>query len=251
VLLADEVVAVGDSQFRQRCLVELERRTALGMTLLLASHNMDLVQRLCTDVILLDSGHVVEYGPVDDVVGRYAAISRAARAAPLNLDGSSPSLDNQDNDTTGKPLIEVAAAVYSATGQPVDLLASDEEAMIEIALDVESAPATLRCILGLASATARLQISQPFKFTVSESGRCYVSVRIPPGSLPSGSFRGRVTLLSFTDIGREVIDERRDAFSFEVLEPRNGDQAGSPRTGVPISPKGNLSLAWSVSEQYD
>jgi hypothetical protein len=138
--------------------------------------------------------------------------------------------------------------VYSATGQPVGLLSSDEEAMIELAVDVDHGPASLRCFLGLVTSTVRLQVAQPNKFEVREAGRRYVSVRVPPGSLPAGSFRGRVTVFSFTDLGRELVHQRHDAFSIEVLEPR-GKRGDTGATGTRGASKRNLSLAWGVSER--
>jgi energy-coupling factor transporter ATP-binding protein EcfA2 len=58
VLLVDEVLAVGDVQFQNKCLGKMEDVAGLGRTVLLVSHNMSAVERLCSRSIVLESGKV-------------------------------------------------------------------------------------------------------------------------------------------------------------------------------------------------
>ncbi len=71
ILLVDEVLAVGDSEFQRRCLGRMEDIGASGRTVLFVSHNMQAMTRLCDRVILLDGGQVVEDGESSAVVARY------------------------------------------------------------------------------------------------------------------------------------------------------------------------------------
>ena len=71
ILLVDEVLAVGDSEFQRRCLGRMEDIGASGRTVLFVSHNMQAMTRLCDRVILLDGGEVVEDGESSTVVARY------------------------------------------------------------------------------------------------------------------------------------------------------------------------------------
>lgn len=71
ILLIDEVLAVGDLDFQQKCLERIARFKREGCTILLVSHDMSLVQRLCDEVILLNSGKVMDHGPAGDIVNRY------------------------------------------------------------------------------------------------------------------------------------------------------------------------------------
>jgi lipopolysaccharide transport system ATP-binding protein len=73
VLLVDEVLAVGDAEFQRRCLGRMEEIGRAGRTVVLVSHSMPTVARLCERAILLDRGAVVEDGSTDAVVARYLA----------------------------------------------------------------------------------------------------------------------------------------------------------------------------------
>lgn len=72
ILLVDEVLAVGDSEFQKKCLGKMEEVTQQdGRTILLVSHNMGAIQRLCAKTILLNKGKVVFYGDTKEAIERY------------------------------------------------------------------------------------------------------------------------------------------------------------------------------------
>ncbi|HYG65335.1 MAG TPA: ABC transporter ATP-binding protein [Thermoanaerobaculia bacterium] len=71
ILLLDEVMAVGDQEFRGRCLERLERFRAGGGTLVLVSHDLDGLSGLCTRGLWLEGGRVRMDGGIDEVVAAY------------------------------------------------------------------------------------------------------------------------------------------------------------------------------------
>ncbi len=71
ILLVDEVLAVGDAEFQQRCLGRMEDLSGTGRTVLFVSHNMQAVNQLCDRAILLEGGAVAMDGEPSDVVTRY------------------------------------------------------------------------------------------------------------------------------------------------------------------------------------
>jgi homopolymeric O-antigen transport system ATP-binding protein len=71
ILIVDEVLAVGDVEFQKRCISRMSDVTKEGRTILFVSHNMSIVRRLCQTAILLDSGRMKDWGPVNDVVSHY------------------------------------------------------------------------------------------------------------------------------------------------------------------------------------
>lgn len=76
VLVVDEVLAVGDIAFQNKCLSRMQDVTRDGRTVLFVSHNMTAVQSLCTRAILLSNGSVAYSGTVSDVITHYlSAIS--------------------------------------------------------------------------------------------------------------------------------------------------------------------------------
>jgi lipopolysaccharide transport system ATP-binding protein len=71
ILLVDEVLAVGDAAFQKKCLGKMEEVAREGRTVLFVSHNIGAMKSLCEKGIVLDSGHVVKEGPIEDVVRFY------------------------------------------------------------------------------------------------------------------------------------------------------------------------------------
>lgn len=73
ILLVDEVLAVGDQEFRARCLERIRSLSRAGTTILFVSHDTHLVEQLATRGVLVESGRVVEYGSVRQAIENYAS----------------------------------------------------------------------------------------------------------------------------------------------------------------------------------
>ncbi len=71
VLLIDEVLAVGDAEFQQRCTDKIVELKEQGRTIIVVSHSMDSVRNLCDQVVLLEHGQLVTVGPAVDVIDEY------------------------------------------------------------------------------------------------------------------------------------------------------------------------------------
>ncbi|HJR09529.1 MAG TPA: ABC transporter ATP-binding protein [Pyrinomonadaceae bacterium] len=75
VLIMDEVLAVGDVSFQQKCLDKMHRIRQQGRTILFVSHSMPAVTRLCQRVMLLEHGRIVRDGAAHEVVNEYLGTS--------------------------------------------------------------------------------------------------------------------------------------------------------------------------------
>jgi lipopolysaccharide transport system ATP-binding protein len=73
ILVVDEVLAVGDAEFQQKCMGKMGDATQHGRTVLFVSHNLASVSQLCTNGVLLDHGTVAAQGPIDAVVAQYTS----------------------------------------------------------------------------------------------------------------------------------------------------------------------------------
>jgi lipopolysaccharide transport system ATP-binding protein len=71
VLIIDEVLAVGDQAFQQKCMGKAEELRTQGRTVLLVSHNLASVANLCNRAILLQNGKLVDDGPPSQIIDRY------------------------------------------------------------------------------------------------------------------------------------------------------------------------------------
>lgn len=75
VFLVDEILAVGDEPFQRKCLDKIKELSAAGKTLVVVSHDLDLVSRICDRGVVLKHGNVVFDGPIQDAVERLRADS--------------------------------------------------------------------------------------------------------------------------------------------------------------------------------
>jgi lipopolysaccharide transport system ATP-binding protein len=75
ILMMDEVLAVGDAAFQQKCLDKMHDIRQQGRTILFVSHDMTAITRLCKRVILLENGRVAGDGEPRDVVNHYLSSS--------------------------------------------------------------------------------------------------------------------------------------------------------------------------------
>jgi ABC-2 type transport system ATP-binding protein/lipopolysaccharide transport system ATP-binding protein len=73
ILVVDEVLAVGDAEFQQRCLGRISELGRGGRTVVFVSHDMGAIQRLCTRTLWIDKGAVKQDGPTAEVVRNYLA----------------------------------------------------------------------------------------------------------------------------------------------------------------------------------
>ena len=80
ILLVDEVLAVGDMAFQQKCLDKMNEVRRQGRTIFFVSHNLPAITRLCKRAVLLERGQLVADGQPQEVVNRYLSTSWGAGA---------------------------------------------------------------------------------------------------------------------------------------------------------------------------
>lgn len=71
VLIVDEVLAVGDGPFQEKCFERMQSFRRAGCTLLVVSHSTAMLKRVCSRAIWLDHGNLVADGPIDRVIELY------------------------------------------------------------------------------------------------------------------------------------------------------------------------------------
>ncbi len=71
VLIVDEVLAVGDAAFQNKCMGKMNESKGKGRTVLFVSHNMQAVRQLCDTAIYLSAGQKIQQGPSSEVVESY------------------------------------------------------------------------------------------------------------------------------------------------------------------------------------
>jgi len=78
IVLVDEALAVGDEAFQRKCLRKIQAFQEQGVTVIIVSHDLLLVERLCSRACLLQRGELVALGTAVDVISRYHQIAAAS-----------------------------------------------------------------------------------------------------------------------------------------------------------------------------
>ena len=85
ILVIDEVLAVGDAQFQKKCLGKMSEVARAGRTVLFVSHNMDIMQALCSRMIFLRNGTLAESGSPAEVVAKYTGDAQVSTTGCFDL----------------------------------------------------------------------------------------------------------------------------------------------------------------------
>jgi lipopolysaccharide transport system ATP-binding protein len=124
ILLVDEVLAVGDAAFQQKCLGKMGSVVSEGRTILFVSHNMAAVSSLCTRAILLANGSLKLSGTPQQVIEAYMAESRRNASVPFS--------ERSDRKGTGRVRL-TRATLFNRRGEAVDTVVSGQD--MALALD--------------------------------------------------------------------------------------------------------------------
>lgn len=83
ILLIDEVLAVGDSVFQQKCLEVFRRLKGEGKTIIFVSHGLDVVRQFSDRVLLIDKGKILAIGNANSVINDYVSLSGEKQAEEI------------------------------------------------------------------------------------------------------------------------------------------------------------------------
>lgn len=82
ILVIDEALAVGDISFQKKCIDKIAEFKAKGRTIILVSHDLRIVKRLCHKAICLERGNIIYHGDVEKVISEYVNLSRGKNRKP-------------------------------------------------------------------------------------------------------------------------------------------------------------------------
>jgi len=129
ILLVDEVIAVGDEEFQRRCFDHLRELRSQGVTIVMVTHSMAIVQSMCDSATWMDHGRVVQTGDPTEVVAGYLNGVNAREAERERLDGSRGPLVVSSGADSGELRIDSfvpqafdgAPVSFAVSGQPLCL----------------------------------------------------------------------------------------------------------------------------------
>ena len=143
ILIIDEVLAVGDADFQRKCLGKIEQVTQQdGRTIILVSHTMASVEKLCDRAIYLDQGRIVREGPAREIVSHYLASSgsRAESGTPLS---------EWTHRTGNSKLRFTSFHIEDIAGNPVTHVASGRDLCFVLGYELSDAAAVNNVDVGI------------------------------------------------------------------------------------------------------
>jgi ABC-type polysaccharide/polyol phosphate transport system ATPase subunit len=230
VLLVDEVLAVGDEQFQQRCAEKFSDLKYEGKTVVLVSHALDSVRQMCDAAAWLDHGELKEIGRPGDLIDEYVGGQRAERVE-VSTGGTRWGEGGSSIDTV---------ELLDATGRPTEVVRTGDPVCVRLHY------------------TSRERLEQPvFALEVHHSSGVQVSApntweaRQVPDVLPAaGTVELRVDRLLLVPgvyqlsasvgdpYGRSIQDYRHHAVRFTVMH-------GTPRESTGLV---SLGGEWTLSD---
>lgn len=125
VLLVDEVLAVGDLEFQKKCLGKMKEVSEGGRTVVLVSHQMNQIRRLCSKVLWMENGQVQRIGPASEVVGAYEA---AYASGQTGREGT--------HDTSGRKARFLSWEIVEPRGEAGHLLITEGAFTVKFVVEV-------------------------------------------------------------------------------------------------------------------
>jgi homopolymeric O-antigen transport system ATP-binding protein len=225
ILMMDEVLAVGDAAFQQKCLDKMRDIRQQGRTILFVSHDMAAVTRLCRRVVLLESGRVVADGDPSAVVNQYLKSSLKTGA------WREWSTEEAPGDATVRLRRVRLRTVDGETISAVDI---SQTFGIEITFDVLEGGVIVPVLeLSNEEGTELFtthDTSEKSRQQVQSPGTCISTVWLPGNLLAEGCLVGHVSLMSHRPT--TVLHARQEnAVAFHVVDRQSGDSARGDYVG--------------------
>lgn len=193
VLIMDEVLAVGDVNFQQKCLDKMHQIRSQNKTILFVSHSMPAVTRLCERVILLENGRMVADGPASEVVRTYLGQSWEIGAERRWL---------EPHERPGNEVVRLAAVrVRNAQGSTVDSIDIHQPIGIELTYDVVQPGLALVPKIDLMTADGghiftSYDVHPRWRRQSRPEGRYVSTMWIPANFLAAGNLRVNAGIMS-------------------------------------------------------
>jgi ABC-type Fe3+/spermidine/putrescine transport system ATPase subunit len=140
ILLLDEVLAVGDAEFQQKCFDVFDELKARGKTIVLVSHDLGSVQRFCHRVFWLDKGRLVMHGEAGHVVQTYLNLFRSHEIRQATGQDKLGWSDEEAPARMGDGRMRyVHGRLENEEGTPIFSVRSGERVTLRVTVDIHEA----------------------------------------------------------------------------------------------------------------
>ena len=220
ILIVDEVLAVGDAAFQQKCLNKMQDVSGDGRTVFFVSHNMPAVTRLCQRCIMLSGGELVADGAAHDIVASYMH------------EGFGTSSEKQWEDANNAPGGETVRLrkirVRNEQGQTIDSVDIRKPVAIEMTIEVLKGGYVILPVFHLINddgivVFASLDSDKEWRSKQRPSGTYVCTGWIPGNFLSEGNFFITAGTATLNPVVKEF--KEQDVIGFNVVDSTEGDSA--------------------------
>lgn len=216
ILLADEVLAVGDLQFTLKCYRKLSEFKKNGGTIILVSHSIQQIRNLCTKVLWIDRSKIKRYGNTQDVCDEYEAFM-------LDKDATLEAAENnrQENILNYDPLTKIKSVLFLNRDDQIQKeYISGEPFKIRLFYDFQRV--VQRPVFTISIFTSEniqiisnYSIYDQFKIDALE-GKGFIDFEINNFSLKPSRYKCMMTLSEDADISK-VLEWHDKTYSFNII----------------------------------
>ena len=240
ILLADEILAVGDLAFQERCLQKVrELAREKGLTVLFVSHDMEAVSRICDRVIWLKEGALHRDGAPEEVVTEYQSAAWDMLAAAPGYKGTSHAVKYGE-------IVDVK--LLASDGREIGSPPRAEDVYVRIRFRTRRAKARVRCAIDLMSKGVLVFRSmQPDLLAVQADSGYEAVVRIPANLLAETTYTVNVSIMLIRGEGEEHALIVNKALAFMVY----GEQGVTADDGRHRKGLVNPTLDWAMQMEAD
>ena len=222
ILVVDEVLAVGDARFQQKCLAKMGEVARSGRSVLFVSHNLEATLALCDRGLVLDGGRLLHDGPTRDAVDAYRRLAGVSTRVGDRLD-----LSDLSREGTGEARLVEARILRAGGGGP-----DGGTGGLRLGLTIDSREALAIASLGLTIGTeggvllANLDTNdaEPGRPIGLSAGANRLVVDVPDLGLAAGRYRVGLRLANpvTTRIGSGAVDLLDPAFVIQLDDTGTG-----------------------------
>lgn len=224
ILLIDEVLAVGDAAFQQKCYDYFRQLKKESKTVVFVSHDLNSVQEFCDRAAIIDGGTLKDIGGAKEIVRRYETIlaDRAINAKPRG---------KQKRPGTGDCII-TDVRLLNSVKKKVAYIEEEEPFAIEVSFNCKKAASVVVGVAIIEESGVNLlgpnTQEDGLKIVVKSGDKKIVNTFFPENKLSSGTYS--VTAAIFKDEGLVPFDYYEQAVRFKVLgEKRHGKINSRPK----------------------
>lgn len=219
ILIVDEVLAVGDADFQDKCIGKMQDISGEGRTILFVSHNMATMKSLCKRGFLMDKGRMVDQGSMNDIIEGY--LSSTIKSS---LNGDIPEKSSSIN--TGKVKYK-NIKIQNTKGESIDkvnyLADINVKMVLDSSVDIEDVICDVRINSrdGIKLIHCMNKYSDQSAFKISKGSNaieCKINNQLQPGNY--------TITIGVHDTSGMTLDFVEDILDFSVLNIGEGDNAG-------------------------